>query len=128
MDRFEESTLEFERNIVAIIQARMGSTRLPGKVLADIAGAPMLARVVERTRRSRVVKKVVVATTTAAIDDSIVTFCDAEGIAAFRGHETDVLDRFYRAAKGEAADVVVRITADCPLIDPEIIDRVVTAY
>jgi len=120
--------LEFERNIVAIIQARMGSTRLPGKVLADIGGAPMLGRVVERTRRSRLVKKVVVATTHAAIDDSIVTFCAAEGVTAFRGHETDVLDRFYHAAKDQAADVIVRITADCPLIDPEIIDRVVTAY
>jgi glutamate-1-semialdehyde aminotransferase/spore coat polysaccharide biosynthesis protein SpsF (cytidylyltransferase family) len=110
---------------VAIIQARMGSTRLPGKVLADIAGKPMLARVVERTGQAATVDSVLVATSTNAGDDAIVQYCTARGIPCFRGDEQDVLDRFYQAARSAQADTVVRITADCPLIDPKVIDQVV---
>lgn len=115
-------------NLVAIIQARMGSTRLPGKALRDICGRTMLARVVRRAGRSRLVDEVAVATTTEPEDIAIVDECRSLGVRYFRGSEQDVLDRYYRAAREFSADTVVRITSDCPLIDPEIIDLVVKAY
>jgi glutamate-1-semialdehyde 2,1-aminomutase/spore coat polysaccharide biosynthesis protein SpsF len=114
--------------IIAIIQARMGSSRFPGKTLADLAGRPMLSRVAERVSQSRAIDKVVVATSIAVGDDPIAEFCAKEGVLCFRGSEDDVLDRFYRAAKEHGADVVVRITADCPLIDAAVIDRVVERF
>jgi spore coat polysaccharide biosynthesis protein SpsF len=114
-------------NVVAIIQARMGSTRLPGKVLRDVAGAPMLQRVLTRTARS-VVKDIMVATTVSAADDAIVAWCRTEDWSVFRGSEDDVLDRYYHAAAARSADVVVRITSDCPLIEPTIVDRVVGEF
>src|SRR5262245_28604654 len=101
---------------IAIVQARMNSSRLPGKVLTDIAGRPMLYHVVERTRRSHKVQLVVVATSTAPADDEVAEFCRGHGIACYRGSETDVLDRFYQVAVHFGGTVVVRITADCPLI------------
>lgn len=113
---------------VAIVQARMGSSRLPGKVLMDLAGQPMLARVVARARRASTVDQVVVATTTDPSDDAVAAFCEARGYSFYRGSVFDVLDRFYGAAKAFNAQVIVRITADCPLIDPDAIDRVVTAF
>jgi len=113
---------------VAIIQARMGSMRLPGKVLMDIAGRSMLAWVVSRTRRAATVDEVVVATTGSPADDAIVAECAAMDVPVFRGSEDDVLDRYHRTAEAFDADTVVRITSDCPLIDPEIIDRVVGAF
>jgi len=109
----------------AIIQARMSSTRLPGKVLLDLAGEPMLARVVERTRRARTIDRVIVATTIESEDEPIAELCRAQGWAVSRGSRDDVLDRYYQAAVADGADPIVRITSDCPLIDPEIIDRVV---
>ena len=112
---------------LAVIQARFGSTRLPGKVLAEIAGEPMLAHVVRRVRRAATIDEVVVATSTAPADDAVADFCAAQRIACFRGDEQDVLDRFYQAASQHGAEAVVRITGDCPLIDPAVIDRVVTA-
>lgn len=112
---------------VAIIQARMTSTRLPGKVLMDLAGRPMLARELARVKRCRLVDDVVVATTTNISDDAVVATARAEGVRWFRGSETDVLGRYAGAAREARADVVIRITADCPLIDPEISDRVVDA-
>jgi len=114
--------------IVAIIQARMGSTRLPGKVLLDIAGQTMLARVVHRTRRSTQLSDVVVATSTLPSDDAIVAECARLNAPVARGSEQDVLARYHQAAVEHRADVVVRITSDCPMIDPEVIDRVVAAY
>jgi glutamate-1-semialdehyde 2,1-aminomutase/spore coat polysaccharide biosynthesis protein SpsF len=113
---------------VAIIQARMSSSRLPGKVLADIAGRPMLQRVVERVRRARLVDEVVVATSTSPADDAVAALCAAWAIPCSRGDERNVLDRYRRAADASGADVVVRITADCPLIDPRVIDRVVRLF
>jgi spore coat polysaccharide biosynthesis protein SpsF len=110
---------------VAIIQARMGSSRLPGKVLLGLAGEPMLARVVNRAQRAQTIDLVVIATTTEPADDVLVALCAARGWPCFRGSQDDVLDRYYRAAKEHEADLVVRITSDCPLIEPEIIDRVV---
>lgn len=115
-------------NILAIIQARMGSTRLPGKVMQDIGGATMLARVVNRTRRARLVNEVVVATSTSEKDEALVGECERLGVRLFRGSEEDVLDRYHGAARAFGAEVVVRITSDCPLIDPELIDRTITAF
>ena len=109
--------------IVAIIQARMGSSRLPGKVLVDIAGKPMIEHVIQRTRRAETLDGVLVATTTDEADDPIAEFCVALGIPCTRGSLHDVLDRYYRAARLHAADIIVRITADCPLIDPALIDQ-----
>lgn len=111
--------------IVAIVQARMGSTRLPGKVLLDIKGKPMLARVVDRCRRAAHVDQVIVATTTDKSDDPIAAMCIERGYPFFRGSSQDVLDRYYQAAKTFQAEVIARITADCPLIDPGLIDEVI---
>jgi spore coat polysaccharide biosynthesis protein SpsF len=110
---------------IAIIQARMASSRLPGKVLLDIGGTAMLARVVERTSGSQALQEVLVATTTDPADDVLAEFCEARDIPCRRGSHFDVLDRYYQAARGARADFVVRITADCPLIDPSLIDDVV---
>ena len=115
-------------NIVTIIQSRMGSTRLPGKVLQDLAGEPMLTWVVNRVRRARTVNDVVVATTSNQVDDAILHLCSQNGWHCFQGSEDDVLDRYYQSAKKYQADVVVRITADCPLIEPMIIDQVVQVF
>ena len=111
--------------IVAIIQARMASSRLPGKVLLDIAGQPMLGHVEARTSRSARVDEVMVATTTDPLDDAVAAYCQAHGIAHIRGDQFDVLDRYYQAARLSRAGIVVRITADCPVIDPELIDEAV---
>jgi glutamate-1-semialdehyde 2,1-aminomutase/spore coat polysaccharide biosynthesis protein SpsF len=112
----------------AIIQARMGSSRLPGKVLADVAGKPMLKRVCERVARATGVDVVLVATSTAPADDAVADFCRREGVCCYRGSEEDVLDRYFQAAREVKGDVIVRITADCPLIDPAVIDKVVDAF
>jgi spore coat polysaccharide biosynthesis protein SpsF len=114
--------------IVAIIQARMGSTRLPGKVLMDLGGDTVLSRVLARTRRSATIGEVLVATSDRPVDDAIVKECARLKTKVFRGDETDVLDRYYRAAQFSKADVVVRITADCPLIDPEVTDHTVQEF
>jgi spore coat polysaccharide biosynthesis protein SpsF len=114
--------------VVAIIQARMGSTRLPGKVLARVRGNPMLSYVVGRVRAAKTLDEVVVATTTKPADDAIVAFCRERGVNCFRGSEEDVLDRYYQVAREHAAEAVVRITSDCPLIDPEIVDKTVRGF
>lgn len=113
--------------VVAIIQGRMSSSRLPGKILADIAGQPMLTRVFTRASRATTLDEVIFATTTDASDDPVAEYCDFSGIPHTRGSLFDVLDRYYQTALQAKADVVVRITADCPVIDPELIDDVVNA-
>jgi spore coat polysaccharide biosynthesis protein SpsF len=113
---------------VAIIQARMGSTRLPGKILLEIAGDTMLARVVGRVRRARLLDTIVVATSNLAADDLVVAECDRLGVRCVRGSETDVLARYALAASAVQAEVIVRITSDCPLIDPEVLDYVLAAF
>lgn len=111
--------------ILAILQARLSSTRLPGKVLRPILGAPMLLKQIERVRRARCIDRLVLATSDDPSDDAIEKLCHENGIECFRGSLNDVLDRFYQAAKDKSPDYVVRLTGDCPLIDPDIIDRVV---
>lgn len=106
----------------------MGSTRLPSKVLEDLAGEPMLARVVDRTRRAKTPDATMVATTRQPVDDAIARLCAERGWPFFRGSEEDVLDRYYHATLTSKADIVVRITSDCPLIEPEIVDRVVNEF
>lgn len=113
---------------IAVIQARTGSERLPGKVLADLAGRSMLERVFERTRRAERVDEVVVATTELQEDDPIEHLCLERDWPCFRGSEMDLLDRYYQTARLHGAEVVVRVTSDCPLIDPGIIDRVVEEF
>jgi len=113
---------------VAIIQARMGSTRLPGKVLKDIAGQPMLARVVTRAARSDLLDEVIVAATTGPADEPIIRLCRERHWPWFRGSEDDVLDRYYRAAAEHKADVVVRLTSDCPVLDAELTGLVVGEF
>ena len=111
---------------VAIIQARMGSTRLPGKVLTEISGKTMLQRVVERTSAAKSVDEVVVATTNEKEDDTLVNYLKNEGICdIFRGSVDDVLSRYYECAKLHKADIIVRVTADDPLKDPQIIDQAI---
>lgn len=110
---------------VAIVQARLGSTRLPAKVLANLHGDTMLSRVVSRVRAARTVDECVIATTTHASDEPIVREAARLGVGCFRGSETDVLARYVGAAREFGADVVVRVTSDCPLLDPEVVDRVV---
>jgi spore coat polysaccharide biosynthesis protein SpsF len=114
--------------IVAIIQARMGSSRLPRKVLKDLSGATVLDRVLNRLGRSRLIQESLVATTVEPADNAIVEHCERTGRKVFRGSEQDVLDRYYRAAKHLDADVVVRITSDCPVIDPQVTDATVHAF
>lgn len=108
--------------VVAIVQARMASRRLPGKVLADLKGQPVLAWVLRRAQRAKLVDQVVVATTVNPEDDAVIEFCRAQDFAYYRGSVYDVLDRYYQAAQAYEADVVVRITGDCPLIDPDMLD------
>jgi spore coat polysaccharide biosynthesis protein SpsF len=113
-------------NTLAIVQARTGSRRLPGKVLMDLGGQTVLARVVSRLKkRSREIDEMVVATTRRPADDRIVEACESLQVPCFRGAEHDVLDRYYQAAHSYSADTVVRITADCPLIDPELVDETI---
>jgi spore coat polysaccharide biosynthesis protein SpsF len=106
----------------------MGSSRLPGKVLLDIGGEPMLVRVVERARRAGKLSGVMVATTDATSDDPVAKLCEERGYAFHRGSVHDVLDRYYHASHSQNADIIVRITADCPAIDPVLIDRTVEAF
>ena len=113
--------------VIAIIQGRMSSSRLPGKILADIAGQPMLQRVFTRTARAATVTETIFATTLDASDDPVAEYCEFSGIPFTRGSQFDVLDRYYQTAKQAKADVVVRITADCPAIDPALIDNAVNA-
>src|ERR1700681_3678960 len=110
---------------VAIIQARMGSTRLPGKVLADLAGKPVLAWVVRAARAALGVDDVWVATSTSAADDAVADWCRSNGVAVHRGSDTDGPQRYRGATTASGAEVVIRITADCPLLDPAVIAQTI---
>lgn len=115
-------------NIVAIVQARLGSTRLPGKVLFNLEGKPILWHVVNRLKASEMLNRIVIATSNEIEDDKIEKFCIENNIDCFRGSENDVLDRYYQTAKLYNAESIVRITSDCPLIDPEVTDRVIREF
>ena len=114
--------------VVAIVQARMGSSRLPGKVLKDLEGETMLARVVQRLSRASLIDETLIATTDRPADDAIVAECRRCSVPVFRGDQEDVLDRYFRAAQFTKAEAVVRITSDCPLIDAEVTDRTIAAF
>jgi len=114
--------------IAAIVQARMGSTRLPGKVLMELCARPLLGHVVDRLHYSKRLEEIIVATSTSPQDDRVESFCKQEDILCHRGSEEDVLDRYYGAAKYYRADPVVRVTADCPLIDPVVVDETIDAF
>jgi len=114
--------------VAAVIQARMTSTRLPGKVLLRAAGREMLAHQIDRVRRARSIDAICIATTTNAADGPVAALAEREGVAVFRGSEHDVLDRFVKAADHVGADVAVRLTGDCPLTDPALIDAVVDVF
>lgn len=118
---------EDRKPVAAVIQARMGSSRLPEKVMLDIEGRPMLARVVDRVCRASMLDKVIVATTVDAEDDRVASFCEEQGWPCCRGPVHDVLARYHLAAEQFDARTIVRITADCPLMDPDVIDRTVSA-
>jgi spore coat polysaccharide biosynthesis protein SpsF len=110
------------------MQARLGSTRLPGKVLMDLMGAPVLERCLSRLKRAASLDAIVVATTTLDSDQPLADWCAAHGWACARGSEEDLLDRYYQAALAHQAEVVVRVTSDCPLMDPELVDQVVDEF
>lgn len=113
---------------VAIVQARMTSTRLPGKVLREVLGRPLLAYQLERMRAAASLDRIVIATTTNATDDPIVAFCEREGCDVVRGPEHDVLARYAHAERAVPARTVVRLTSDCPLTDPQLIDMAVRRF
>ena len=114
--------------IVAIIQARVGSTRLPQKILKEIAGKPLLWHVIQRLKKATLITEIIVATTTKEEDKPIIKIASDASTKTFVGSEEDVLDRYYQAAKTYKADIVVRITADCPLIDPGEVDKLVKYF
>ncbi|MCB2297182.1 glycosyltransferase family protein [Clostridium tagluense] len=115
-------------NVVCIIQARIGSTRLPGKILKKICGKTILEHDIDRLKRVKNIDKIVIATTTLENDNVVVEEAKRLGVRYFRGSEDDVLSRYYYAAKGNNADIIVRITSDCPLIDSEVTEKIITHY
>ncbi len=114
--------------IAAIIQARMSSTRLPGKVMKPILGKPMFWHLISRIKRCKTLDDIILATTSSKSDDRLYRFAKRMGIKVYRGKKDDVLDRYYQAAKKNGAKAVVRITGDCPLMDPSVVDKVVGYY
>ncbi len=113
---------------VIIVQARMTSTRLPGKVLKQVLGKPLLEYQIERLQRVKLADEIVIATTINETDEPIVELCNCLDVAYFRGSEEDVLGRYYQVATEHKVDIVVRVTSDCPLIDPKVIDEVINCY
>lgn len=114
--------------VAAIIQARMGSTRLPGKILKKVLNKTLLEYQIERVKRSKTLNEIIIATTTKESDSPIVELCEKLSIPVYRGSEENVLSRYYEAASEFNVDVIVRLTSDCPIIDPEVIDKVVNSY
>lgn len=117
-----------KKKIVAIIQARIGSTRLPRKAMKLIMGKPMLSHQIEQIKKSKEVTQIVVATTNLKKDNTIISFCEKNKINWYAGSEKNVLERFYFASLKYKADIIVRLTSDCPLIDPNIIDKAIRIF
>jgi spore coat polysaccharide biosynthesis protein SpsF len=117
-----------KRAIIATIEARMSSSRLPGKVILPAGGKPMLQHLVERLRRVRSLDRIVLATTDRPIDDCLAAFARQQEIACFRGSEEDVMGRVIGAAESVGADVIVEITGDCPIIDPDIVEETIQLF
>lgn len=116
------------KTVIAIIQARMGSSRLPGKVLMDLSGLPVLGWITRAAEAITSVSNVVVATSQEVADDPIANWCKKEGVTVYRGDEHDVLSRFHKAAKAENADVIIRLTGDCPFLDPHVCSQVLALF
>ena len=113
---------------LAFIQARMGSSRLPGKVMKTIKGKPIIELLLKRLSKSELIDEIIVATSSLNENDVLVTYVHKLGFKTYRGSEEDVLDRFYKAACHYKGDTIVRITADCPLVDPSLVDELIEAY
>jgi len=120
--------MESKKKVISIIQAHMSSTRLPGKVMKDIMGMPALYRMIERVRQSKLVDDIVIATSTKECDDVIIEACEKWGVKTFRGSDSDVLSRYWGAAKQYPADYYIRQTSDCPLIAIEETDKLVEFF
>lgn len=116
------------KKVGVIVQARMGSTRLPGKVEKEIVGKPMLAHIIERLKRSKKLDQIIVATSSEDEDKNVIEIAENENVATYHGSEDDVLSRYIDAAEKYQLDVVVRVTGDCPLIDPFIIDELISEF
>ena len=114
--------------VVAIIQAHMSSTRLPGKIMKDLCGESALYRMIERVRHCKRIDEIVVATSTLPCDDIIIEKCNAWGVSTYRGSDSDVLSRYWGAAQAYPADTYVRLTSDCPLIDPDQLDEAIDYF
>ncbi|KGE18058.1 cytidylyltransferase domain-containing protein [Paenibacillus wynnii] len=114
--------------IVAIIQARMESTRLPGKIMKEVVSKPLLEYQIERVRQAKTIDQIVIATTTKDAEQPIIDLCKRMSVDYYRGSEEDVLSRYYQAACYYGAEIVVRLTSDCPLLDPAVIDEVITVF
>jgi len=114
--------------VTAIIQARMASSRLPGKVLMEVLGRPLLSYQIERLHFSERIDDIIIATTMKKEDDPLAELACKEGLKAFRGSEDDVLDRYYQVAKRHNAEHIMRLTADCPLVEPSVCDSIAAAY
>ncbi len=117
-----------QNKITVIIQARMGSTRLPNKVLKDLCGKPVLWHIVDRLKHSKYISDIIIATTILPEDDAIQKFCDENNLKYYRGSSENVLSRYYEAAKKYEAEIVIRITSDCPVIDPVLLDEMIADY
>lgn len=114
--------------IAAIVQARMGSTRLPEKTMKNILGKPMLAHLIERLKRAQLIDEIIIATTAEERDKPIMTLARQYGVKCFAGSEEDVLDRYFQAATKYRAEIIVRITSDCPLMDPKVVNKVIETF
>ncbi len=114
--------------VLAIVQARMGSTRLPGKVLRQVNGKALLEYQIERMERAKTIDQLIICTSTREVDDPIIELCKKMNVDTFRGSENDVLGRFYETSSFYKGEVIVRLTADCPLIDPDVIDRAISFF
>ena len=116
------------KKVVAIVQARLGSIRFPKKVMADINGETLINLLLERLKNSKKIDQILLATSDRNVDDELAIYIKSLGFDVYRGNETDVLDRFAKAALSAKADVIVRITGDCPLIDSHLVDEVIKLY